>query len=781
MKFLDIILGSTGSRGAKFLAGLFLVPALASAQTNVERFGFGGPEIFPIDYRIDQLRCADIDGDGLNDLLVVNNGRSRIEILYNQTGKTNTLSDYRGSGRRDINELPPDSRFKLKSVTSEKRISSFVVADLNGDGRPDIAYYGEPKELIVQYNLGTNGWGPPQRWPIADGQLQPNALATGDLNGDGRTDLILLGENCVYLLAQKADHTLDEPARIPFSGDARAVQIVDVDGDGLQDLMLINWDSANSMRFRLQSASHQLGPETYMSLPSIRSYVCEDLDGDGKPELVTIAQNSGRAIMYNLARKPAEALAGSFSKGQLQVMPLNRSKKSRRGLCWADLNGDGLPDLLVAEPDSGQLSLYLQNRDGSLASPRVFPTFTGVTDIVVADWDADGTPEIFLLSEDERQVGVTRLDKGGRIAFPSPLPLQGKPLVMAAGALSAGSHPVLAVILDRDGKRELAIVNSSQKPQITMLSENFKANPTSMAFHDADQDGKPDLVILIPYEKIKILAQTRHGAFEERDAASPVGSMEQPWMSFADVDGDGKPELLLAQRNFIRAVVLKLETAAKGTNAATWSFQVKDQINGRSSNSRLVGATPIKESGQSTPSIFLLDADQKAVTLCQRDKSGVWQAVRNASLPASDIEFSSLDGVALGGSLVNSLALRGVDTVAWMRLGGDSWQLNELDSYETPIKDGRLNDVVVGDLNSDKRKDLVFLETAHNYVDLVSYEPPHRLVAANRWQVFEERTFRSRRNDLPEPREALVEDVTGDGKKDLILLVHDRILVYPQE
>jgi hypothetical protein len=302
-----------------------------------------------------------------------------------------------------------------------------------------------------------------------------------------------------------------------------------------------------------------------------------------------------------------------------------------------------------------------------------------------------------------------------------------------------------------------------------------------MAFHDADQDGRIDLVILIPYEKIKILAQTRHGAFEERDAPSPVGSMEQPWMGFADVDGDGKAELLLAQRNFLRAVVLKQETAAKGTNAATWSFQVKDQINGRSSNSRLVGAAPVMEPGQSTPSIFLLDADQKAITLCQRDKSGVWQPVRNAPLPASDIEFSALDGVALGGSTVNSLALRGVDTVAWMRLGGESWQLNELDGYETPIKDGRLNDVVVGDLNNDKRKDLVFLETAHNYVDLVSYESPHRMVPANRWQVFEERTFRSRRNDLPEPREALVEDVTGDGKKDLILLVHDRILVYPQE
>ena len=58
---------------------------------------------------------------------------------------------------------------------------------------------------------------------------------------------------------------------------------------------------------------------------------------------------------------------------------------------------------------------------------------------------------------------------------------------------------------------------------------------------------------------------------------------------------------------------------------------------------------------------------------------------------------------------------------------------------------------------------------------------PHKLVPATRWQVFEERTFRSRRNDEAEPREAVVADVTGDGKADLIVLVARRILVYPQE
>jgi hypothetical protein len=93
-----------------------------------------------------------------------------------------------------------------------------------------------------------------------------------------------------------------------------------------------------------------------------------------------------------------------------------------------------------------------------------------------------------------------------------------------------------------------------------------------------------------------------------------------------------------------------------------------------------------------------------------------------------------------------------------------------------------LHDVVSGDLNHDGRKDLVFLETAKNYLDLVIFSSAGKLVPANRWQVFEERTFRGRRGgEQNEPREALIVDVTGDGKNDLVVLVHDRVLVYPQE
>lgn len=759
-------------------AVLLLSPTQRRAPAATNEFGFSGPEIFKIDNEFGQLRSADLDGDGLEDLIVINNSRSKINLLYNQSGKTNARPAY--LVKREINELPPDARFRIDSVASEKRIASLVVADFNNDRKPDLAYYGEPKELVVQLNQGTNGWSQPKRWPLEDGQIGPNVLAYGDLNGDKLQDLVLLGENNLYLLTQSTNKALAEPEKLPYSGAVKALQILDIDGDGRDDLLLVNWDSPNPFRFRLQNRDGQLGPEMHFALPPIRSYWADDLNNDRKTEVITVAMQSGRAQISTFIQKEASPLTGSLLEGQFQVLPLNKTTKARRGLVWADINHDGYSDFLEAEPESGQLKLYLQEPDGVLAAAKTFPTLSGVTDLAVADWDGNGVPDIFLSSSDESQVGVTSLDNKGRIAFPKIIPVEGKPLVIAAGPIQAKATPVLAVILDNDGKRTCWIREADGKIKQQKLSESFKSNPSAMSFFDVNQDGQNDLVILIPYEKLKILLTVPDKDFEEIDLAPPGGNADQPWISRADVDGDGKDEMLLAQKNFIRAVVLQKEGPnPANTNRSSWAFFVKEQINGAGSNSRIVGATSLTSGTNRMKTIFLLDAERKALTLCERDSSGTWQATRSLSLPVSS--FASLEPISLGATNLNSLGFLGLAEVATMAFRGKVWEFQELDGYESPIKDGHLMDVVSGDLNNDGRKELVFLETAKNYLDIVTFVPPHELVSANRWQVFEERTFRSRRTDMPEPREALIVDVTGDGKNDLVVVVHDRILVYPQE
>lgn len=758
------------------LPALFLPLSATADDTN--SFGFSGKEIYPIDQGVSLLHVADINGDGLNDIVLANNLRAKINILYNLTGKTNAPVDPTIQRKLELNELPPDSRFRIDSIPSEERLASLSVTDLNGDGRPDLVYFGDAKDLIVRYNLGTNGWSDPKRWHIDDGRMDANALAVGDLNNNGRNDIALLGDNGeVYFWAQNADHTLAEPIKINYSGTPKAIQIADVDGDGKNDLLLVDFDSPAPYRVRFQGPGGQLGPEIYFTADPIRSFTLDTLAGDTTNYVVSIVQATGRALVSQFTRKSGDLISGSFHKGQFQMLPLNKTDAAQRGVLWADVDGDGRPDLLVAEPETGQLSVYLQQADGTLAAPKKFPCLAGVSQIAVSDWNKDGHPEIFVLSRDENAIGSTRFDSAGRLPFPTLLPLDGKPLVMATGVLKPGGKPALAVIVDKDGARSLVTCMADGSIKTQKLSDSFKSNPVALAIHDVNQDGLPDLVALIPYEKIKILLQKKDGTFDETDVDPPGGPMDQPWLASADVDGDGKPELLLPQKNFVRAVLLEPAPKIPGsTNAPGWTFRVKDQINGPASDSHITGATSLVNGTNAIPSIFLFDADNKQLTLCEPDKAGVWQVVKTIDLPIST--FSAVQPVTLG---TPGVAFIGQNSIAWQSFTGDVWHLTKLDDYDTPIKDGYLTDVITGDLTGNGRKQIIFMETAKNYLDVVFFSKDRKLVPGDRWQVFEQHTFRGAANAIPEPREAAVADVTGDKKNDLLVLVHDRIIVYPQE
>src|SRR3954462_12646336 len=106
-----------------FFAFLLLAEVVARAsEPATNRFGFTGREIFPVDNGIAQLKAADLNGDGKMDLVVVNNARSKINLLINRTGETNK-PDEKIVTRREMNDLPADARFRIDSIASEKRIS----------------------------------------------------------------------------------------------------------------------------------------------------------------------------------------------------------------------------------------------------------------------------------------------------------------------------------------------------------------------------------------------------------------------------------------------------------------------------------------------------------------------------------------------------------------------------------------------------------------------------------------------------------------------------------
>jgi hypothetical protein len=105
-------------------------------------------------------------------------------------------------------------------------------------------------------------------------------------------------------------------------------------------------------------------------------------------------------------------------------------------------------------------------------------------------------------------------------------------------------------------------------------------------------------------------------------------------------------------------------------------------------------------------------------------------------------------------------------------------------TYETRIKEGAYAGFAAGDLNSDGRPEIALVEYKGDHLEILALCDDWRPLAAMRFKVFEKKSYRRQRSASKaeaEPRELAIADVTGDGKEDLIAVIHDRIIVYPQD
>ena len=109
-------------------------------------FGFGPMQIYKIKPGISNLTLADLDGDGRTDVLLWNSHRSRFELFY-QTDPDAPPTDDEEELER--NEIASRGNMRRDNVPVAYRVAAAEVAELTGDGRADIVFFGEPKEIVI--------------------------------------------------------------------------------------------------------------------------------------------------------------------------------------------------------------------------------------------------------------------------------------------------------------------------------------------------------------------------------------------------------------------------------------------------------------------------------------------------------------------------------------------------------------------------------------------------------------------------------------------------------
>jgi hypothetical protein len=733
-------------------------------------FGFQPLEIYKLDFRTAGLQARDLDGDRIDDLVVVNNSRSRIDLLLSTKGPSDSQE------RAGANQVRSDQRMRLRTVPVNKDVISLQLGDFNGDGKPDLAYYGLPAELIILTNRGGGRFDETRRIQTGEALEQSSALAAGDMNRDGRTDLALMTANEILSILQNPDGTMGEPERMPHAATGpRFLRLSDLDGDGGDDLALLDSTREQPLRVRFSTSDGRLGPEERFDMESPRALTFADIDGKSGQEITIIEAQSGR--VRSLAFDP-KAEPSSAPLGRLVLFSMPRGDARGRAIELGDIDGDGKLDVIATDPANAQVILYRQG-EGGLRPGRAFPSLAGARSLAAGDLDRDERAELYLLSPSEKQIARSTWD-GERVGFPQPLRVVNEPLALEIADLEGdGKEELLYVSRVAGGTEsfELRAMVPGEKGALTprvwaggvesVSVSGLSGRPPAIRVHDVNRDKRPDVIVFGEFGSPALLLG-RDGNEPPAPASGSLGplSTANP-ASLARELAEGS--LLLATSSFARRVELD----------SMGQWRVVDQTSAGRGNIPIAGAALIDLVGDSKPETVLFDRQARSLIVVERNE-GVDRTV--GSLTIGPIDFSGFRAGDLDGDGRKDLLVTGTDKFGVLLAGRVGPRFSTVLSFESTRSDAHLGDLIAGDLNGDKQTDLALVDTAEHMVEIVTKQGAGvgELARALTFKVFDKKSFRER-DSLVEPHDLTTADVDGDGRVDLILLVHDRVLIYRQD
>jgi hypothetical protein len=318
------------------------------------------------------------------------------------------------------------------------------------------------------------------------------------------------------------------------------------------------------------------------------------------------------------------------------------------------------------------------------------------------------------------------------------------------------------VIGKRDSAGTWNFASEDRKP--TELKLN--AAPERLMMTDVNLDGRPDYLFFLNGKPPQVILADEKGL----PAATATGGVPLGDVGLGAVTSArlAEPSLLVSQGNFVRSV--RLDEQGR--------WQVVEQFNADDSTAKIAGSAVLDLDGKPGDELVMVDTGASKLRVFQNVAGSFkpWKTLDLGRFPFKSAVVGDLNGDGR-----TDLILNGGMKFAVLYAGHSDPELKEIASYESPRKEVFLMDLVAGDVNSDGHPEICVLDTNAHLVEIVAYRADQGLLPGMNFKVFEEKSFQGPNRTGTQPREALIADVTGDSRPDLILLCHDRILVYPQD
>lgn len=764
--------------GCNFLVG----------EESPSGFSFGSPQVIKLDWSTRSLTPVDLDADGLQDMAVINNDAGKIELLYQLPKGKVARNQKRLVSRSRWEPVLEDALFEKQALTIGFPVFDMIVHDLNGDGRADLAYTSGEVPLTVRFQSKDGEWIDSEEYDGFEALGWTNTIKASDVDGDGLVELFVLSSDAIRVFSQTKSGALGEPQLFYISGENPFnMMLSDVTGDGLPDLLYLSTDGKQVLAMREQIEGGDFGPETrhVMERPA-RTIVPLESPENSSPTLAAVNSRSGSLEFLRLsshaggAREVESALLG----GSPEIYPIFNKVRDSASYALGDIDGDGEDDLVVANPAEAELVLFTKSK-GRFQDSKAFPSFSAVSSLSSGRFYKNKSESLVVLSETEKTMGLSKLDHKGRLSFPKQIKIGlGDPVVTSAADLNGDGFDELLLIHQVKGNYSLAVAAPADRKRedsawdvlFELELKGVRRKPTALAILDIFISGAPGLIIYVPREPPVLLQPIDASEGFDFKAIATESSIRESLLkalgpaetSTFDVDGDGQNELVVARTGFARAF-----------KVAGDELEMVDQFNARRGSDVIDAAIPLY-SGSKISSIALYISGEREVQLLQPDAAGVFRYVRSIKVGRLDLKnWYRLPDVKQAKE--DTYIFAGENRFWHFGSGASvsSWVLEDI--YETDLEGIHYSHLAWADFNQDKVLELVAMDGSEHVVDVLS-RGEKGFFSAMFWQVFEQNMhYQGRTGASLEPRQIVIDDFNGDSLLDLTLLVHDRILIYPQQ